>query len=132
MNRKEFTRYINEQLNGMSLEGQIKELQKLLETYLPGLIQERMKKLGMWIPPEKKDDYIFCKKCGKYSLKSNVHKEHVKEVRTVTTFTDCGYGEDDRMGDVEYSITYVICPRCGHKQEHSKYRIRVLREWDRK
>lgn len=132
MNKKEFTRYINKQLNGMSLECQIQELQKLQKTYLPELIQARMRRLGTWIPPEKKDDYIFCKKCGKYSLKSKVNKEFVREVRTVTTFTDCGYGDDDRIGDVEYSVTYVICPKCGHKQEHSKYRIRVLREWNRK
>ena len=64
MNKKEFTRYINEQLNGMSLERQVQELQKLQKVYLPELIQARMKRLGTWVPPEKKDDYVFCKHCG--------------------------------------------------------------------
>ncbi|MBQ8042583.1 MAG: hypothetical protein IJ272_00340 [Clostridia bacterium] len=132
MNKKDFTRYINEQLEGLSLERQIGELQKVQKTYLPELIQARQKKLGIWVPPEKKQDYMFCESCRKYSLKNKCVQEDITEVRTVTTFRDCGYGDDDKMGDVEYIVTYITCPRCGHKQEKSKFRLRTLREWNRR
>lgn len=132
MNKKDFTQYINSRIAGLSLERQIKELLKIQNTYLPELILDRQKKLGTWIPAEKKQDYMLCTSCRKYSLKKTCLKEDVTEVRTVTTFRDCGYGDDDRLGDVEYIVTYITCPRCGHKQEVSKYRLRTLREWNRR
>jgi len=34
-----------------------------------------------------------------------------------------GYGDDDKMGDVEYMVSYHTCPCCGEKQETKKYYI---------
>lgn len=130
MNKKDFTKYINDELEGLTLEQQIKELRKVQEIYLQSLINSRRKKLGEWVPKEQKENYMFCEKCKKYTLIKKCKQQSVKEVRTVMTYIDCGYGDDDKVGNVEYGITYIICPRCGHKQEKSKHYLRKLREWN--
>lgn len=132
MNKTDFKKYIEENLSGLSLSRQIKELQKVQNVYLPELINTRKKKQGTWIPKKDEDKYIFCDKCKKYHLKTKWKEEYAKEVRTVTTYRDAGYGDDDKEGDVEYSIRYHICPVCGEKVETAKYRVRVLREWNRR
>ena len=132
MNKKEFTKYIGEQLNGKSLEEQVKILSKIQSDYLPELIHSRQKKLGLWVPAAEKSNYTFCEKCNRYSLTKNCKENFVKEIRTETTYIDCGYGDDDMMGDVEYMVSYVTCPRCGFVQEKQKIYMRTLREWNRK
>jgi len=132
MNKKDFKKYIEENLSGLCLERQIKELQKIQNVYLPELINAKKKKQGTWISSKDKDKYILCKKCGKYYLKTKWKEEYVKEVREVTTYIDAGYGDDDRMGDVEYMVVYNTCPECGERIETAKYYIKTLREWNRR
>ncbi|MBR5227468.1 MAG: hypothetical protein IKV94_02405 [Clostridia bacterium] len=132
MNKKEFTTYINKQLEGKTLDQQLKILQKIQGDYIPTLIQKRMKKLGLWVEPEKKDQYMLCNKCRKYHLikKCKVEIEH--EVRTEYTYIDAGYGDDDMLGEVEYLVRYITCPACGNKQEKSKMYLKKRREWNRR
>ena len=132
MNKKEFKDFIAENLNCMSLERQIKELQKIQNVYLPEILNAKRKKAGTWVPKEEKDKYIFCNKCKKYHLKKKWKEELVKEVRTVETYRDAGYGDDDRMGYVEYMVSYHICPVCHEKTETRKYYIQTLKEWNRR
>ena len=132
MNKKDFKKYIEESLSGMSLERQIKELQKIQNVYLPEHINKIKKKMGTWIPQEDKEKYIFCERCRKYHLKNKWKEEHIKEVREVYTYRDAGYGEDDRIGDVEYMVAYHICSECGYRKETSKYYIKTLRDWNRR
>ena len=66
MNKKEFTKYIDQQLEGKTLEQQVKILRKIQSDYLPDLIHARQKKLGVWVPAEDKENYIFCEKCQKF------------------------------------------------------------------
>lgn len=132
MNKKEFTSYIEDVLEGKTLEQQIKVLQKMQLEYLPSLIHSRQKKLGVWVPDEQKGNYMFCEKCNKYSLISKCNTEMIKEIRTETTYVDAGYGDCDMEGDVEYFVTYITCPRCAHKQEKTKLYMRTVREWNRR
>lgn len=132
MNKKDFATYISSRLEGLSLEKQIEELEKVQNVYLPEQILKRKKQFGTWVPPEKADDYVFCKQCKKYYLKKEGEQKDVQEVRTETTFIDCGYGDDDKLGEVEYLITYGICPRCGGKQEIKKWYLRTICEWKRR
>lgn len=129
MNKKDFTAYINKQLEGMPLERQIQELKKIQEKWLLDLIHAKQKKEGTWIEPERKDKYIFCNKCKKYSLIKQCNEDWAKEIRTETTYIDPFYGEGNRTGDVEYSVQYIICPKCGHKQEKQQWKLRVIKEW---
>ena len=131
MNKKDFKAYIDEKLSDMNLSRQIEELKKLQNVYIPELINARKKKLGTWVPPKDKDKYIYCEKCKKYHLKTKWKERIAKEVREVTTYIDAGYGDDDKMGDVEYMVRYHICPVCKAEKETSKMYIKTLREWYR-
>ena len=132
MNKKDFKKYIEENIGDLSLERQIKELQKVQKVYLPEFINARKRKEGTWIPPTDKEKYIFCDECKKYHLKSKWKEEYIREVREVTTYIDAGYGDDDREGEVEYMVRYHTCPQCGQKTETSKHYIKTLREWNRR
>lgn len=132
MNKTEFSLFIKEKLNGLSLERQIKELEKIKDVYLPKLIQQLQKELGTWVDPKKRNEYMFCEKCRKYSLKKKCKFDLKEEVRTITTYTDAAYGEGDKEGDVLYGVEYHVCPRCGHKQETNKHFMRIIREWYRR
>ena len=111
---------------------QIKELEKVQKIYLPELILKRKQQLGTWVPPERAKDYVLCEHCHKYYLKDTCEMQDINEVREETTARDCMYGEDDRLGEVEYLVTYGICPRCGGKQEISKWYLRTICEWNRR
>lgn len=132
MNKKDFTSYIISQIEGLSLERQIEELQKVQNVYLSELILKRKKQLGTWVPPEKAKDYVLCKQCQKYYPKKGCEEQHIHEVRIETTLRDCMYGEDDKLGELEYLVIYSICPRCGEKQETSKWYLRTICEWNRR
>ena len=130
MNKRDFATYIKERLEGMSLERQIQELEKVQTQYIPELINNRKKKLGLWIEPEKKGEYFRCEKCHKYSPLKKVKKDFVNEIREEYTYRDAGYGDDDRIGEVLYKVEYVTCPKCGHRQETNKFYMKLLRDWN--
>ena len=131
MNKKDFTRYINANLKMLSLDKQIKVLEKM-QSWVLELLHTKQKKAGTWIEPSERNKYVYCEKCKTYYLKENIKSEYRNEIRVVTTYTDCGYGDDDRLGEVEESVEYKACPRCGHIKEMSRYRLRVVKEWSRR
>lgn len=67
-----------------------------------------------------------------YSLQKDFKEEVNTEIRRETTYTDAGYGDDDKIGDVEYRITYSICPLCQKKTQENKMFIRILWEKGRR
>lgn len=132
MNKKDFTVYIEKQLEGMSLDKQIKVLQKIQNEYLVSIINKKKKRAGTFVEPEERDKYTFCDKCKKYYLTPKGKIDLKTEIRTETTYTDAGYGDDDRVGEVEYMVRYITCPLCSHKQEESKLYLRLIRDWNRR
>ncbi len=132
MNKKDFKKYIDENLKGMSIDKQIKELKKIQKDYIPELIMARRKKEKTWVPDKDKEKYIFCEKCGKYHLKDKWQTKMLREIRTEYTYIDAGYGDDDKMGEVEYIVTYKTCPYCYCTKETAKLYIKTLREWNRR
>ena len=80
---------------------------------------------------KKKQTYTYCPNCGKYSLNSSFTISNEREIRHETIYTDCGYGDDDTHGDVEYIVTYHVCPLCNHKKEALKQCLRIISEYDR-
>lgn len=131
MNKKDFTQYINANLKMYSLEKQIKILEKM-QSWVLELIHIKQKKVGLWVESSEKSKYVYCEKCKKYYLKEKVKSIFQTETRIVTTYSDCGYGDDDKLGEVEESVHYKPCPRCGHMNEMGRYRIRVIKEWPRR
>lgn len=120
MNRKEFFSFLDSKLEGKTLEQKVNEIDKInakewFEQYLDHLTK----------------NMIFCPECKKYVSEKKFKKEVIKEIRRETTYRDAGYGDDDRTGDVECLVEYIVCPLCGHKKQKDKWRLRIIREYDR-
>lgn len=108
MNFKEFEKILSPHLTVLCLEKQIELLTKIQKVWIPKLINKKLK------------NYTICSKCKKYSLTKNFKSIDEVETFTETTYTDAGYGDDDKIGEVTYLITYAICPKCGNKKEVKK------------
>ena len=128
MNKKQFTQYVESEMEGLTDEQKIALLRKLEGNWIPTLLKKYHKKLGYYVEPKERDAYVLCEKCKKYYSKQKVKSEYVNETRTETTYTDAGYGDDDMIGDVRYFVEYKTCPRCGHKQEISKLYMETKNE----
>ena len=128
MNKKDFTAYVEKELDGLTDEQKIAIFRKMEGNWIPSLLKKYQKKMGYYVEPKNKDEYIFCKECRRYYKKKKVKSEYVNETRTETTYTDAGYGDDDRIGDVRYFVEYKTCPRCGHRQEISKLYMETKNE----
>lgn len=74
----------------------------------------------------------YCKPCNEYYDKDLFTKSVNTKIVTETTFTDAGYGDDDRIGEVEYLFHYLECPICKSKQEEKRTYIRTIKEWTRR
>ena len=62
------------------------------------------------------NDYGFvhrCKPCNKWSKKSDWFKVKIEDYDVMTTYTDCGYGDDDESAMFRTITTYEVCPKCG-------------------
>lgn len=119
MNKTEFNKFLSETIGNLPIEKQEKELDKLTkykEDYLAKL----------------KKNHTCCTKCHKYSKTKEFTQ--VNEVRRniETTFTDAGYGDDDRYGEVEYIYQYLICPICKFKNYKNRIYVRTLWEKTRR
>lgn len=132
MNKKQFTKYMKSQMEGMTYEQKIRLLKRIEGNYVPDLIKSCMQKEGYYVSSSEADKYFRCKRCKKYTPKTKCKSESKTEIREETTYSDAGYGDDDMMGDVEYFVEYMICPCCHHKQEVHKLYMRKIREWNRR
>ena len=108
MNFKDFETTLASYLNVLSLEKQIELLTKMQKVWIPKVIDKKLK------------NYTFCKECKKYSLTKKFESTTEVATFTETTYVDAGYGENDKIGEVTYLITYSICPNCGNKKETKK------------
>ena len=54
-----------------------------------------------------------CKPCNKWSKKSDWFKVKIEDYDVMTTYTDCGYGDDDESAMFRTITTYDVCPKCG-------------------
>jgi len=77
--------------------------------------------------------YYFCSKCNKYYLRNAWKEEINKEINYgVVVYSDCGYGDNDEIADVEYNVKYKVCPKCGNKAVIGKETIREFNRRDRR
>lgn len=116
MTKRDFNSFINQNLKGLSLEKRLELLCKIQDLWLPDIKQKLDDKLDK--------NYTRCSKCKKYSLIKSFKYENKKEIRHgVTVYRDCGYGDDDEIADVTYSVVYAVCPICGGLTETNRYKI---------
>lgn len=118
MRKSDFVRYVKSIIKPYSVTEQINALEKM-KTWLDELIKE------------KKEKNIYCSNCKKYSSESRFKKVYEHEVRHQAIYIDAGYGDDDTHGEVEYFVTYSVCPCCGYKKEIEKRYLKTLSEYTR-
>ena len=118
MKKTDFVRYVKSIIKPLSTTEQINALEKM-KLWLDELIAQ------------KKEKNIYCYNCKKYSPESKFKQISAHEIRNQSIHIDAGYGDDDTYGDVEYFVTYSICPCCGHKKEIDKIYLKVLSEYRR-
>lgn len=96
---------------------------------------ETLENMQVWLSDfltKKKKNYTKCSKCGKYSPTSSFSSVSSKEVHHEIFYNDSGYTDDDNIrGDVEYMVTYLVCPICKHSNEFCKMKISVLSKYDK-
>lgn len=125
INKTEYRKNITQQAKDLPIEDQLKIIKKE---------QKNIENTQQWLKEIRTQllkNYTYCNKCEKYSKTKDFKTLSIKEVRQETTYTDCGYGEDDTWGNVEYVIDYQICPLCNHKKQITKHYLRTLDEFDR-
>lgn len=115
-NKKDFIKYIKNCLNNEPLELQVEILNEIKNNLIPQILNEKI------------NNHKRCEFCKKYILNSDYIRENKIETRVEITYSDAGYGDDDREGEIEYEIIYEICPICGNKKQVEKYYIRTLWE----
>ena len=116
MNKRNFKKYVKEQIKGVPLEKQQNELQKM---------KECVSEVSHALFANTQKHYVFCEKCKKYIRKSRMKTiSETKTVRGVCVYTDAGYGDDDMFADVTYNFTYWVCPKCGERKVKFKNKIR--------
>lgn len=54
-----------------------------------------------------------------------------KEFRIETTYTDSGYGDDDRTGKVWYYNFYRVCPHCNKETFKNRLFLNIEEEYTR-
>lgn len=119
MNKTEFEKYINTQFKNIPLEKLEHDLIKMQKDWIPQILDKKRK------------NKIKCEFCKKYSKVKDFKTELKNEIIVETTFRDYGNGDDDKVGEVEYLVTYRICPICAKQKVEHKTFIRIVNEWDR-
>lgn len=119
MNKKKFRKMIMDEIKDLPLEKKEAQLLKIQKEWIPSIREDMLGK------------YKKCHACGKYFLPRQFKKQTSRENRIMTTYTDCGYGDDDRHGLVECLVTYETCPGCGKSWETECLKLRILWEKNR-
>lgn len=88
----------------------LNDLQSVCEG-LEYLVEQRKKAL---IEKTVKGNLIYhkCGHCKKYFKLNPKDCYQTQEVHNISTYTDAGYGDDDRYANAVYNITKVKCPLC--------------------
>lgn len=117
MKKTDFTGMLHDGMQSMTLEKQLELLDKISSKWIPELRAKLIRN-------KKK-----CGKCGKYSPSKDFKGFSRREiVKDQIIYCDAGYGEDDEYGDVEYVVTYSVCPLCGNKVVSNKFLIGTIKK----
>ena len=91
----------------------VTEKQKLLMEYKDNINKQIADAIE-----EVEKGYKYCPQCREYYKNKAFETEHKKEERTICTYRDAGYGDDDKYERLMCSIQYSVCPM-GHKNEEN-------------
>lgn len=119
MIKEYFISYVQTRIKNLSLEEKKRILDNAKDEWIPSIINDVF------------NDKTFCNKCNKYSNTSDFKETHQREYRQEYTYTDAGYGDNDRYGEVEYLVYYNECPLCQAKKQIKKVFKKVVWEGGR-
>ena len=128
MNKRELYDYLKPVLEEMTLEQQIKFLNKIRTQWIPELIEKKNKAVTK------------CNSCGEYSHSRLFKIVRKNEIREENNYIDehgdndgwaqveyiDEHGDNDGWAQVEYAVYYSVCPKCGHKEEKQKCYVRTI------
>lgn len=117
MTKKDFEKYINEQFKNIPIKKIEHDLTKMKNVWLPQILDKIYK------------NQIQCKSCGNYLNENDFKIEIQKEIHTEITYDK---KQEEKIGRVEYIVTYNICPICENKEIKSKEFIRNIKSWNYK
>lgn len=120
MIKEKLKRVISKNIYGLETDIAIERLQKIKE-----LTSDIVDELSEDILK----DQIYCKYCKKYYPAGEFYDKAEKIRNVETTYTDCGYGDDDMIGEVEYLVEYKVCPK-SHKNEVKRHYLKTL--WEKR
>lgn len=116
MTKKEFIKIILNAMKEIPLEKRSKFLYKVKNDWIEPVEKILDKEL---------EKYCLCKKCKKYFPIKNAEKVIKQETRKgILIQSDCGYGDDDIIGDADYAATYLICSHCKTENKIDEYMIK--------
>ena len=122
--KDKFIKEIWDAVKSMPLEKREAFLNKIEDNWLVSIKEKLNKELKK---------YWFCKECEKYFPLKDIKVENkIQVLKNVLIQSDCGYGDDDILGDVEYLIDYCICPKCGRRENIKYTELRTLKEYRRR
>lgn len=124
MNKTEFRKIIKDSINGLDLDKQVALLNKIQREWTPSIVSDIKGKITK--------DYTQCSKCNRYVKTKDFKTSSEKKTNIETTYTDAGYGDDDRIGEVERLYLYTICPLCGGTHRVEQMYLRTLWEKGRR
>jgi len=123
INKTDFKRVVKNKIDCYLIEDKIAILEQTKKD-IPVWINEMIFQLA-------KNKY-FCEKCRKYSDIKKLKQTTKTEIsRGQCVYTDAGYGDGDEYADVEYLVTYNICPLCKAESYKSKFYINQYNRHDR-
>lgn len=120
MTKRDFEKFINENFGELPLDKREDILIKMKNEWIPSILDKKLK------------NYTKCQKCGKYSLTRRFNIRTEINIRTEPTYNDCGYGDDDMIGEVKYLDYFAKCPICGDERKQKSEFIKILSERRRK
>lgn len=116
MTKSEFEKLIKSGINDLPTDKQLKLLEKIENDWIPDIKTNLIKNKRQ------------CEKCKVYVDDSKYKIWKKKETIVEVTYSDAGYGDGDKYGEVEYLIDYIQCPLCKHIAKVKKHFIRILWE----
>lgn len=116
MTKKEFKQIVMGAMKDLPIEEKDRLLLKMQNEWIPSIRKKLTEK------------YTRCNACKKYFLTRRFKRRVDKENHILTTYQDAGYGDDDRIGEVECLVTYEICPGCKNAKQVDFYRNRIIWE----
>ncbi len=118
MSKNDFKKLMKDTMSDLSLEKQEKLLDNIQKFWIKELKSEIFK------------NFTKCEHCGQYFKSKQYKKVSKTGTQVETTYSDAGYGDDDRYGEVEYIFNYLECPSCKHQKLIDKEYVRTI--WEKR